>query len=84
MTKPRSSVSPHSSNDWQEDILGRETLPNGESVKITFDDHEKHVHWDLKVVDGHGHSIEWEDLNLIDLSEVTLRYKNGKAWAEVK
>jgi hypothetical protein len=76
-------VSPHSTDDWEEDILGKGTLPDGESVKITFEDREKHVHWDLKVVDGKGNSIEWEDLNLIEISEVTLHYKDGKAWADI-
>ena len=77
-------VSPHSTDDWEEDVLGKDTLPDGESVKITFDDRDKHVHWDLKVVDSKGNSIEWHDLNLIEISEVTLHYKDGKAWADVK
>ena len=77
-------VSPVTTNDWEEDVLGVDTLPSGESVKITFEDREKHVHWDLKVVDSKGNSIEWHDLNLIEISEVTLHYENGKAWADVK
>ncbi len=44
-------VSPHSTDDWEEDVLGKDTLASGESVKITFDDRDKHVHWDLKVTD---------------------------------
>ena len=43
-------VSPVSTDDWEEDVLGKGTLPDGESVKITFNDREKHVHWDLKIV----------------------------------
>jgi hypothetical protein len=77
-------VSPVTAGDWEEDILGKETLPAGESVKITFDDRDKHSHWDLKVVDGKGNSIEWHDLNLVEISELTLHYKEGKAWADVK
>jgi hypothetical protein len=77
-------VSPVTAGDWEEDVLGKETLPNGDSVKVTFDDRDKHSHWDLKVVDGKGNSIEWHDLNLIEISELTLRYKDGKAWADVK
>ena len=77
-------VSPVTAGDWEEDVLGKETLPNGESVKVTFDDRDKHAHWDLKVTDGKGNSIEWHDLNLIEISEVTLHYKDGKAWADVK
>ena len=77
-------VSPVTTNEWEEDVLGVDTLPSGESVKITFDDRDKNVHWDLKVVDSKGNSIEWNDLNLLEISEVTLHYKDGKAWADVK
>jgi len=77
-------VSPVTSDDWEEDVLGKDPLPNGDSVKITFDDRDKHAHWDLKVGDGKGNSIEWHDLNLVEISEVTLHYKDGKAWADAK
>jgi hypothetical protein len=77
-------VSPVTADDCEEDVLGKETLPEGDSVKITFDDRDKHAHWDLKVVDGKGNSIEWHDLNLVEISEVTLHYKDGKAWADAK
>ena len=71
-------VSPHSSNDWEQDVLGRDTLANGASVKITFDDRDKHVHWDLKVTDKDGNSLEWYDLNLTEISEVTLHWDAAK------
>ena len=79
-------VSPHSADDWQEDVLGRDTLPNGESVKITFDDRDKHVHWDLKVTDKNGNALEWYDLNLIEIEEVTLHWDAAKkkGWADIK
>jgi hypothetical protein len=71
-------ISPHSSDDWEEDILGKDTLGPGESVKIEFDDHEKHGHWDLKVTDKAGDSLEWYDLNLVEISEVTLHWDREK------
>jgi hypothetical protein len=77
-------VSPHSADDWQEDVLGVDTLPSGESVDITFSPKERAKLWDLKVVDGKGNSIEWESLNLLEISKVTLHYKNGKAWADLE
>jgi hypothetical protein len=79
-------VSPHSADDWEEDTLGRDTLPSGESVKITFDDRDKHVHWDLTVTDKDGNSLEWYDLNLIEISEVTLHWdaKKSKGWVDIK
>ena len=77
-------VSPTTTEDWEEDVLGVDTLPDGESVKITFEDREKRSKWDLKVVDSKGNSIEWEALNILEISDVTLHYKDGKAWADVK
>ena len=77
-------VSPTTAEDWEEDVLGVDTLPDGESVKITFEDREKRSKWDLKVVDSKGNSIEWEALNLLEIADVTLHYKDGKAWADVK
>ena len=79
-------VSPHSADDWEEDVLGRETLPSGETVKITFNDRDKHVHWDIKVTDKDGNSLEWYDLNLPEISEVTLHWdaNKGKGWADIK
>jgi hypothetical protein len=77
-------VSPHSADDWEEDVLGQDTLPSGDSVEITFSPKTKAKMWDLKVVDGKGNSIEWENLNLLEISKVTLHYKNGKAWADLE
>ena len=79
-------VSPHSTDDWEEDVLGVDTLPNGESVKVTFEDRDKHVHWDLKVTDKDGNSLKWYDLNLIETDEVTLHWdaSKGKGWADIK
>ena len=77
-------LSPTTTDNWEEDVLGVDTLPAGESVKITFEDREHRAKWDLKVVDSKGNSIEWENLNLIEISDVSLHYKDGKAWAEIK
>jgi hypothetical protein len=77
-------VSPTTTDDWEEDMLGVDTLPAGDSVKVTFEDREHRAKWDMKVVDGKGNSIEWKSLNLIEISDVTLHYENGKAWAEIK
>ncbi len=79
-------VSPHSADNWQEDVLGRDTLPGGESVEITFSRTEKAKMWDLRIVDSEGNAIEWENLNLLEISKVTLHYnaKTGKAWADLE
>ncbi|MDQ3907872.1 MAG: hypothetical protein M3268_05960 [Acidobacteriota bacterium] len=77
-------VSPHDKDDWEEDILGRDTLASGESLDIKFDRSEKAKMWDLRVEDKQGNAIEWENLNLLEISKVTLHYKDGKAWADTE
>lgn len=77
-------VSPHKANDWEEDVLGQDTLPDGESVDITFSPRTKPKLWDIKIVDKAGDSLMWESLNLLEISEVTLYFEKGKAWAELK
>ncbi|HEY0006013.1 MAG TPA: hypothetical protein VGB17_14625 [Pyrinomonadaceae bacterium] len=74
-------VSPHDKNDWEEDILGQDTLANGQSLEIKFHRDEKAAMWDLRVEDKGGNSIEWENLNLLEISKITLHYKDGKATA---
>lgn len=77
-------TSPHSSDDWEEDVLGKDTLEDGESYDITFPKREKAAHWDLRVEDAHSNAITFENLNLKEISELVLHYKDGKAWADVK
>ncbi len=77
-------ISPHSTNEWEEDILGQDRLASGDSVNITFSRTEKAAKWDLRIEDTGGNAIEWENLNLLEISKVTLHYKDGKAWAEVE
>lgn len=77
-------VSPADKDEWGEDILGEDTMGDGESVHIKFHPKEEAEKWDLKVEDKDGNSIEWEDLNLLKISKVTLHYKDGKATAEVE
>ena len=77
-------ISPHDGDDWEEDILGRDTLPNGESVDIKFNRTETAENWDLRIEDSKGNAIEWENLNLLKISKATLFYENGKARAEVE
>lgn len=75
-------ISPHDKDDWEEDILGKDTLPNGETVDIKFHRSESAENWDLRVEDSKGTAIEWENLNLLKISKLTLYYENGKARAE--
>jgi hypothetical protein len=77
-------VAPHSEDDWGEDILGKDTLADGESMEITFGKHDRAHHWDLRVEDQKGNFLTWENLDLMKIEEVTLHFKDGKAWADLK
>jgi len=74
-------VSPHDSDDWEEDILGQDTLSDGQKVDVKFNRAEKSAMWDLRVEDSKENSIEWENLNLLEISKLTVNYKDGKATA---
>ena len=77
-------ISPHDKNDWEEDILGQDTLPTGQKVDIKFHRAEKAPVWDLRIEDKQGNGIEWENLNLLEIAKVTLYYKDGKGTAKVE
>src|SRR5690348_17770227 len=65
-------VSPADANKWCPDILGKDTLEDGQSIEIKFHEDEEAEKWDLRIEDKDGHAIEWEDLNLMKISKITL------------
>lgn len=77
-------VTPHNADAWGDDILGADTLASNGTLDITFSRKEKAKFWDLRVEDEDGNFIEWDKLNLLEISTVTLFYKNGKATATVE
>lgn len=77
-------VTPHNADEWGEDILGRDTLASDQILDISFSRSEKAEYWDLRIEDEDGEFIEWEKLDLLEISKVTLYYQNGKANATVE
>lgn len=77
-------VSPAKDDEWGEDVMGKDVLANGESVKITFSPKEKECVWDLKIVDSDKDKVEWTEFNLCKADEITLKYENKKPTAIVK
>ena len=74
-------VSPASADDWGTDVLGVDTLEDGNEVTIHFSRDEDAAFWDLMVKDLEGASIEWSHLKLTAISKVILTLKNGEAVA---
>ncbi len=77
-------VSPHDTDEWEEDVLGDDVLGDGEEVDISFDRTEDADNWDLKVVFDDGKSSVWSNLKLTQITDLTISYKKGKPWATWK
>jgi len=77
-------IAPTDSDEWGEDILGKDALDVDEECDIQFDSKEDVCLWDLRIADSDGNAIEWEKIDLCKAVKVTLFYKDGKAWAEIE
>ena len=77
-------VSPTNSDEWGDDVMGRDVLKHGDSVDIVFSRSEKSCMWDLKVKDEDGDEVEWTNLDLCTAAHITLNYEGGRPTATVK
>lgn len=77
-------VTPNNSDDWGDDILGADTLPNNNELDIVFNRKEKATFWDIRIEDADGNYIEWDKFNLRKISKITLYYKNRKPTAIIE
>jgi hypothetical protein len=77
-------VSPTKSDDWEEDVLGKDVLKNGERVTIEFARSEKTCKWDLKMVDEDDDEAVWKNLDLCTINELTIMWENKKPTAIIK
>jgi hypothetical protein len=73
-------VSPASKDDWGEDILGVDTLPNGDDTTIHFSPKERAATWDIKLVDENGKDHIRYNFNLLNVSEITVRSNGDGSW----
>jgi hypothetical protein len=68
-------VSPTKSNDWEDDVMGQDTLDDGQTVDIKFHRAEKTCKWDLKVVySDDGSTAVWSNIDLCSVEKITIHY----------
>lgn len=77
-------VSPTGEQSWGDDILTTDTLPTGSSTDIVFDTEVQEQYWDLMVADSAGATVEWSNIDLFSVSEITLKIENGAPTATFK
>lgn len=65
-------VSEVSKSEWEEDVLGQDTLANNAKVKITFGDNATECYWDVRAVDASGGKYTFYKQNLCTLSEIVV------------
>lgn len=79
-------ISPTARNNWGNDRLGDNQLPNGQSRKFKLGD-TKHCVQDIRVVFTDDESeVDWEGFDLCELNKISLRYdrKSGDVSAETE
>ena len=68
-------VSPSKSDDWEDDILGQDTLDDGQAVNVHFSPKAHTCKWDLKVVySDDNSSAVWNDIDLCSVEKITIHY----------
>lgn len=70
-------VSEANNNSWDEDVLGRDVLEDGDSFELKFAKGERTCKWDMKVVYDDGEAAVWQGLNLCKISKLTLRWNKN-------
>jgi len=78
-------VAPSKSSDWEEDVMGKDALVNGDSVDISFKRADKTCKWDLKVVYADDDSTaEWSGFDLCTVSKITIIYNRSTGATSAK
>ncbi len=71
-------VSPSKSDDWEEDVLGKDALADGEAWEIKFHRAAKTCRWDLKVVySDDNSSAVWSNIDLCSVEKITIKYNRS-------
>jgi hypothetical protein len=73
--------SPTTVAEWQEDVLGKDVLKDGQKAEIRFSRDEEACAWDLLIVDEDGDKIVWNDIDLCEAETITLYYEGNKPTA---
>ena len=66
------NVSPSNENEWGPDILGTDTLADGETAQVTFQRGSDQCQWDIRVTYDDGDTGDMRGVNLCEVATVTL------------
>jgi hypothetical protein len=64
-------VSPLDSNNWEEDILGKDLLDSGQTATITIRNADGQCQWDVRIVYDDGSVTDERNIDLCNLENGT-------------
>lgn len=65
-------ASPTNVEDWEDDILGTDTLASGAATRVTIADGRSQCVYDLKFVFKDGSDLEEDEIDLCDTGSYTI------------
>ena len=74
-------ISETANDDWEEDVLGQDVLPDGNRLNVSFSGRSACL-WDIMVMDEYENTVTWTGINLCEVSVVVLRCDESECWAE--
>lgn len=74
-------ISNSSNDNWGDDVMDDDILPDGGSVTIRFPGKQGGALWDIRVENEDGDPLEWYEFDLKSISKITLN-KDGEAQYE--
>lgn len=74
-------VSPSTSQQWGRDILGDGVMPDGQRRNITFPQATRSCNFDLRIVYSDGERAERSNVDLCQVSVVTVTYSGSTRWS---
>ena len=74
-------ISETANDDWEEDVLGQDVMPNGDRLNVSFQGRSACL-WDIMVMDEYENTVTWTGINLCEVSVVVLRCDENECWAE--
>ena len=77
-------VSSSDTTDWEEDVLGEDTLPAGGQLNVNFPSKARGQFFDLLALNPEGGQMMFQQLDLRAISIVTLTIQNGQPVAVIQ
>ena len=65
-------ISPDNKDDWGNDVIPKDMVLDGETFIFNFHVDESHCVWDIKFTVDTGESYFMQDLNLCQITSITL------------